>query len=117
MAGTTMVEQVHKGMQVRSSDGKRLGKVSRVWFGDAEAYIEVLLVPPWKAFLMAGADADAALYIPAGAIEAVSKQALGSRVTLKVTAEAARAMVERPKGIEVQKGRDTRGPWSGGGLP
>ena len=114
MTRANIVEQIREGMKVESSDGWHLGKVARVWFGDAETYVEVLIEPTWKAFLMAGVDESAALYIPSNAIGQVSKKALGSRVTLTIDAERARTMTQRPKGMETEKGRDTRGPWSGG---
>jgi hypothetical protein len=37
MAGSSVMAQVHKGMAVTTADGKPLGKVMHVWYGDDPA--------------------------------------------------------------------------------
>jgi hypothetical protein len=54
MAGANMVEQVRDGMQVRSSDGKRIGKVRQVHERDADVYIRVAPRGFWSAWRSPG---------------------------------------------------------------
>ena len=93
MAGANMVEQVREGMQVRSSDGKRIGKVRQVHERDADVYIRVAPKASWV-FWKAE---PTFLYLPASAIAEVSSK----QMTLNMDANAARNCTRRPLWIPV----------------
>ncbi len=88
MAGTSMVEQVRDGMQVRSLDGKRIGKVRLVHTREAEVYVEV--AP--RSFRRFWGMEPKPLFLPASAVAEVA----GRQVTLNIDATGARSCTRRP---------------------
>jgi quinol monooxygenase YgiN len=81
------MEQIHKGMEVRSADGVKLGKVAEVWVGSDPADSTA----PWDDDACSRLEVHergGPLYIPCSAIAGVS----GKGVTLNVDATTARTM-------------------------
>ena len=92
MAGGNIVEQVRDGMEVRSSDGKRLGKVRQVHTRETEIYVEVMARAAfWKLWQPEPKN----LFVPASAVAEVA----GKRVTLNMDATSARTCTRRPPWI------------------
>ena len=89
MTSVNMVGQIREGMQVRSSEGKRLGKLTYVYGGEAEVYLHVTSVfERWKPWGRVGGG----LYFPASAIAEVQ----GKRVILNMDTKTAKGCTSRP---------------------
>ena len=94
MGAGNLIDQVREGMEVRASDGARVGKVSQMWYGSepTERFAEdetVMEVRP--GFLRRGDT----LYIPNRALADVS----GGRVLLATDAEGAKQFGRKPSWI------------------
>ena len=92
MAGINMVEQVRDGMQVRAADGRRIGKVNRVYIREAEVYLQVIAKASWRIWYLLE---PKYLYLPGSAVADVA----GRRVTLNMDTVAARSCTDRPTWI------------------
>ena len=89
MTRVNMVGQIREGMQVRSSEGKRLGKLSHVYGGESEVYLHVTsALERWKPWGRVGGG----LYFPASVIAEVQ----GKRVLLNMDTKTAKGCTSRP---------------------
>lgn len=89
MAGGNLIEQLRDGMEVRASDGAKLGKIKQVYYGDEPATSFVhgedeTCMEVHHGGLLGKADT---MYVPCHAIADVS----GGHVTLKVDAQKAKS--------------------------
>ncbi len=112
MAPPSIVESIRKGMQVRSSEGKRLGKLIEVYNGESQVYLRVVSAyERWKPWGRVGGG----LYVPASAIAQVH----GKRVILTMDTKTAKGCTGRPSWISANA--RTYGPFTdygdgGGGV-
>ncbi len=81
MVDPTLLAQVHEGMEVKSADGKRLGKIRRVWYGTDPLHSTARCDEDMCSRLEVQ-QRHTTTYIPYNAIAEVS----GKCVTLKVDA-------------------------------
>ena len=89
MADPSIVGSIRKGMQVRSSEGKRLGKLIEVYHGESQVYLRVVSAyERWKPWGRVGGG----LYFPASAIAQVH----GKRVILNMDTKTAKGCTGRP---------------------
>lgn len=102
-AGT--IEQVNSGMQVRSSDGVRLGTIVEVWCGEVGLSRTGQLDEETCSRLEVRRRGGAPLYIPCNAVAGV----LGKCVTLNVNAQTATSngWGHRPKWVPSDEGQTT----------
>ena len=82
---------IRDGMQVRSADGKRLGKIVQVYVRELEAYLHVVSESDWWKPRLGGIG----LYIPASTIAEITDK----RVILTMGLHTARQYTFRPSWI------------------
>lgn len=92
MAGSSVIDQIRRGMEVTSADGLTLGKVAEVWYGSDpaanSAYCDDEVCSRLQVQHRGGP-----LYVPYSAIAQVAD----TRVILKVDAAKAEALPWRHK--------------------
>ena len=94
---TRLIERIRVGMEVRSSDGVRLGKVLEVWCGQDPASDNTQWDEDVCSRLQVNHKGNTPIYIPYGAVAEVT----GKRVTLGVDARTvtSKGWTRKPKWI------------------